>query len=83
MRIFLFWTLRPGGRCEEGERCDDILEELENIDDELDEHGMLFVTTEDTALAKKYNIKNFPSLILFRNKEPLPFKGKVSDFMFL
>ena len=27
-----------GGRCEEDEKCDDILEELENIDDELDDN---------------------------------------------
>uniref|UniRef100_A0A146M1J4 Thioredoxin domain-containing protein n=1 Tax=Lygus hesperus TaxID=30085 RepID=A0A146M1J4_LYGHE len=67
------------GRCEEGDKCDDILEELENIDDELDESGMVFVTTEDTALAKKYNIKSFPALVLFRNKEPLPFKGDIED----
>lgn len=64
-----------GGRCEEGEKCDDILDELENIDDELDESGMVFVTTEDTAFAKKQGIKSFPSLILFRNKEPIQYKG--------
>ncbi|XP_066902828.1 uncharacterized protein hlk isoform X1 [Halyomorpha halys] len=67
------------GRCEEGEKCDDILEELENIDDELDESGMVFVTTEDTAFAKKQGIKSFPSLILFRNKEPIQFKGDIQD----
>ncbi|XP_014255609.1 uncharacterized protein LOC106670103 isoform X2 [Cimex lectularius] len=67
------------GRCEEGESCDNILEELENIDDELDESGMVFVTTEDTALAKKHGIKTFPSLFLFRNKEPIQYKGDIED----
>lgn len=35
------------GACEEGEKCDKILDDLENIDDELDEAGIIFVTTED------------------------------------
>ncbi|CAH2105859.1 unnamed protein product [Euphydryas editha] len=67
------------GNCEEGEECDNILEELENIDDELDETGIIFVTTEDTSLAKKYGIKNFPTLVFFRNKEPLIYKGDIGD----
>ncbi|XP_022120611.1 uncharacterized protein LOC110996995 isoform X3 [Pieris rapae] len=67
------------GNCEEGEECDNILEELENIDDELDETGIIFVTTEDTSLAKKYGIKTFPALVFFRNKEPLIFKGDIED----
>jgi hypothetical protein len=75
---FLHKTQNPfnsGGRCEEGEVCDDILEELENIDDELDEAGIIFVTTEDINLAKKHGIKTFPSLAFFRNKEPLLYEG--------
>lgn len=72
--ILIIWII-TGGRCEEGQKCDDILEELENIDDELDETGMVFVTTEDVALAKKHGIKSFPSLVLFRNKEPVLYKG--------
>lgn len=64
-----------GGKCEEGEHCDNILDELENIDDELDETGIIFVTTEDLTVAKKNGIKTFPSLVFFRNKEPLVYKG--------
>ncbi|XP_026484295.1 uncharacterized protein LOC113392214 isoform X4 [Vanessa tameamea] len=67
------------GTCEEGEECDNILEELENIDDELDETGIIFVTTEDLPLAKKYGIKTFPTLVFFRNKEPLIYKGDIED----
>lgn len=37
------------GTCDEGDKCDKILDDLENIDDELDEAGILFVTTEDTS----------------------------------
>lgn len=67
------------GQCEEGERCDNILEDLENIDDELDEAGIIFVTTEDTAYAKKLGIKTFPQLVFFRNRDPLHFTGDLSD----
>uniref|UniRef100_A0A182QYT1 Thioredoxin domain-containing protein n=1 Tax=Anopheles farauti TaxID=69004 RepID=A0A182QYT1_9DIPT len=67
------------GACEEGEKCDTILDDLENIDDELDEAGIIFVTTEDMATAKKYNIKNLPSLVFFRNKDPLIYSGDLND----
>lgn len=67
------------GNCDEGDKCDAILDELENIDDELDESGIIFVTTEDLVLAKKYNIKAFPKLVFFRNKEPLVYQGDIED----
>ncbi|XP_055320486.1 uncharacterized protein LOC129577457 isoform X21 [Sitodiplosis mosellana] len=67
------------GPCEEGDRCDDILDDLENIDDELDEAGIIFVTTEDTVTAKKLNIKTFPQLVFFRNRDPLFYKGDLED----
>ncbi|XP_076227212.1 hulk isoform X2 [Nomia melanderi] len=67
------------GDCDEGDHCDKVLEELENIDDELDETGIIFITTEDTGVAKKYGIRSFPTLAFFRNKEPLIFKGDLED----
>ncbi|XP_037043198.1 uncharacterized protein LOC119079410 isoform X3 [Bradysia coprophila] len=67
------------GPCEEGEKCDRILDDLENIDDELDEAGIIFVTTEDTGFAKKMGIKNFPELVFFRNRDPLHFTGDLND----
>lgn len=67
------------GPCEEGEKCDRILDDLENIDDELDEAGIIFVTTEDTAYAKKMGIKSFPELVFFRNRDPLHFTGDLND----
>ncbi|XP_076175172.1 hulk isoform X2 [Ptiloglossa arizonensis] len=67
------------GDCEDGDECDKVLEELENIDDELDETGIIFVTTEDTGFAKKHGIKSFPTLAFFRNKEPLIYKGDIED----
>ncbi|XP_018356347.1 PREDICTED: uncharacterized protein LOC108756796 isoform X4 [Trachymyrmex septentrionalis] len=67
------------GSCDEGEKCDNILEDLENIDDELDETGIIFVTTEDTTIAKKYGIRHFPTLAFFRNKDPLIYTGDLDD----
>lgn len=52
---------------------------MENIDDELDEAGIIFVTTEDTIMAKKLNIKLFPQLVFFRNRDPLFYKGDLED----
>ncbi|KAF5307260.1 hypothetical protein FQR65_LT06976 [Abscondita terminalis] len=67
------------GQCDEGQECDNILDELENIDDELDETGIVFVTTEDLTIAKKHAIKTFPKLVFFRNKEPLIYTGDLND----
>nr|XP_045619921.1 uncharacterized protein LOC123771446 isoform X1 [Procambarus clarkii] len=67
------------GKCEEGQKCDKILDELENIDDDTDDQGMHFVTTEETSLAAQYGVKTFPSLVLFRNGDPLVYKGDISD----
>lgn len=82
MRL-LFLTLinknNLAGRCDEGDECETVLKELENIDDELDETGIIFVTTEDTGIAKKHNIKKLPALAFFRNKEPLLYGGDLED----
>ncbi|KAG7154498.1 disulfide-isomerase-like 2 [Homarus americanus] len=67
------------GKCDQGQKCDRILNELENIDDDTDEHGMHFVTTEETTLAHEHGIKVFPALVLFRNGDPVFYKGEISD----
>lgn len=67
------------GNCDKGQKCDRILDELENIDDDTDDHGMHFVTTEETSLALEHGIKSFPSLALFRNGEPVIYKGDIGD----
>lgn len=67
----------PGGPCEEGQTCDSILDNLEEIDDEADEVGIHFVTTEETDLAKRHGITTFPTLAFFRNQDPLIYKGKM------
>ncbi|KAG9509760.1 Protein disulfide-isomerase A5, partial [Fragariocoptes setiger] len=60
--------------------CEHILEGLETLDDNTDEHGILFVTTDDIELAKKRaKVTKFPALILFRQGEPLVYKGSLRD----
>lgn len=60
----------------ECEQCEEILHELEHIDDETDEIGILLVTTDDLNMAKnKANVTEFPALILFRNEEPIVYTG--------
>ncbi|XP_013108155.1 uncharacterized protein LOC106087600 isoform X3 [Stomoxys calcitrans] len=73
--VVVFFT----GPCEPGEKCDKTLATLETIDDELDETGIIFVTTEDTNIAKKHNIKIYPQLVFFRNRDPLLFTGDLED----
>ena len=72
-----------GGSCEEGEACDSVLDDLENIDDEADESGIQLVTTEETGLASKFGITTFPTLAFFRNGEPLIFKGFFFSIIYL
>ncbi|CAG7689960.1 unnamed protein product [Allacma fusca] len=68
------------GPCKSGASCYNILQELESLDDDADEAGIQMVTTEETDYAKsKLNLKTFPILVLFRNGEPLIYKGDLSD----
>lgn len=48
------------GDCEDGDECDKILKELENIDDELDETGIIFVTTEDMGSRRNKELRPSP-----------------------
>ena len=59
--------------------CDQVLAELENIDDELDEYGIQMVKLQDPQLAKRYGIKTFPSMVYFRNGNPLTFDGNFKN----
>ncbi|CAG0916199.1 unnamed protein product, partial [Notodromas monacha] len=68
-----------GEECLAGQECDRILGELENIDDETDAHGLHFVRTDDVAVARRYGVKKFPAIVLFRNGEPLHYTGELDD----
>ncbi|KAJ8921397.1 hypothetical protein NQ315_003013 [Exocentrus adspersus] len=59
--------------------CEQILEELEQIDDECDVYGIHLVRIQDPQLAKRYSIKTFPALVYFRNGNPLLFEGDLQN----
>ncbi|XP_054718538.1 uncharacterized protein LOC129227940 [Uloborus diversus] len=60
--------------------CEKILTELENIDDETDDHGIMFVTTDQLTIAKKQaKVNKFPAVVLFRNGVPIVYKGNLKD----
>lgn len=59
--------------------CEQILEELEQIDDECDVYGIQLVRIQDPQLAKRYSIKTFPALVYFRNGNPLLFEGDLQN----
>uniref|UniRef100_A0A147BH45 Putative thioredoxin/protein disulfide isomerase n=1 Tax=Ixodes ricinus TaxID=34613 RepID=A0A147BH45_IXORI len=60
--------------------CPKILAELEHIDDESDDHGIIIVTTDDTKLAKKQaGVTRLPAIVLFRNGQPVHYKGDLMD----
>ena len=73
LQFFFFFT---GGECSEGDDCADILESLENIDDDTDAHGMHFVTTEETTVARDHGVAVLPALALFRNGEVVVYPGE-------
>ncbi|TMW45725.1 hypothetical protein DOY81_009197, partial [Sarcophaga bullata] len=45
--------------------CPGILEELENIDDDTDKHGIQFVKSNDVKLAHEIGIFAFPALVYY------------------
>ena len=48
------------------EACDELVESLEEIDEELDKVDILFVKIDEPQYAKKNKIKTFPAVGLFR-----------------
>ena len=45
-------------------------------DDECDSYGIHTVRINDPPLAKRYGIKTYPSIVYFRNGNPLTYDGK-------
>lgn len=58
-----FWNISDDEDCAE---CEEILEELEEIDGEADLFGIDFVKIASPEAAKTYEIVNIPSLVYFR-----------------
>ena len=63
--------------CEE--ECDDILKEIEHIDDDAHQFGIHFVRTSDTGFARRFGFKQFPCIVLYRKRQPTPYKGDLLD----
>ncbi|KAA0194825.1 hypothetical protein HAZT_HAZT000150 [Hyalella azteca] len=51
-------------------RCDEVLAQLENIDDDADSLDITFVKIRDTRYAKKYGLTKLPALAYFRKRFP-------------
>lgn len=61
------------------EQCIGILEELENIDDDCDRHGIKFVKTQDYSIAESYGVTDFPVLVYFENNIPNVYEGSLVE----
>jgi hypothetical protein len=57
-------------------QCIGVIEELENIDDDCDRHGITFVKTQDYTIAEHYGIAEYPVLVYFESNIPNVFAGK-------
>lgn len=56
-----------------------VLEELENIDDDCDKHGIQFVKIDDGAAAEEYGIEEIPSIIYFERQIPTVYDGDLQN----
>lgn len=56
-----------------------ILNELENIDDECDQLGVIFVKIDNPEEAKEYGIEKMPSLLYFEKGIPMLYEGNLED----
>ena len=51
------------------------------LDDECDAYGIHMVRINDPPLAKRYGIKTYPSIVYFRNGNPLTYDGKIFEWI--
>ncbi|KAK3916303.1 Protein disulfide-isomerase A5 [Frankliniella fusca] len=72
-------ALSGDDRADGCDQCKEILEELENIDDDCDRHGIIFVKTQDFDIAEDYGVTDFPCLVYFENQIPNVFEGDLSE----
>lgn len=64
------------GECDQ---CSGILDELENIDDDCDRHGITFVKTQDYSIAELYGISDYPVLVYFEGNVPNVYEGSLRE----
>lgn len=67
---------KSSGDCEQ---CGGILDELENIDDDCDRHGIIFVKTQDYSIAELYGISEYPVLVYFEENVPNVYEGSLKE----
>lgn len=67
---------KPGVDCDQ---CGGILDELENIDDDCDRHGITFVKTQDYSIAELYGINEYPVLVYFEANVPNVYEGSLKE----
>lgn len=53
--------------------------ELENIDDECDKLGIVFVKIDNDDKATEYGIEKVPSLVYFKGGIPTLYEGNLED----
>ena len=68
--LLMYFFFRP---------CEIALKKLETIDDDAEKFSLEFVKVYDKRLAKQYDIKDFPTLTIFRDGEMTIFEGDVTD----
>lgn len=61
------------------EQCVKILEELENIDDDCERHGIKFVKTQDFRIAEQYGATDYPVLMYFEKGVGGVFEGDLEE----
>jgi len=54
-----------------------VLDVMETVDDDCDRKDVIFVKVKDRALAAKYNVDEFPTLMFFENQIPSVFDGEL------
>lgn len=55
-----------------------MLQRLEEIDDDADQHKIGFVKINDKELAFEYGLEVMPSLVYYRKKVPIVYDGTTS-----
>lgn len=60
-------------------KCQEVLQELENIDAETDNLDITFVKIRDTRYARKYGVTKFPAMVYFRRRFPSIYRGDLLE----
>merc|ERR1712088_422704 len=59
--------------------CDEAIKQLEQIDDDADAVGVMFVKTNEADFAAEYGIDSFPAILYFENQQPSIYDGDAAE----